>query len=170
MTQALADRAVRTVHPAVFVFLNVPFGAMSGYLGVTIAYLLSQAGVSAEAIAGVVALGYVPHTWKFAWAPLVDTTLTRKAWYVIGALLTSVGLAAMGAVPADAASLAILGLVVLVGNVGNTFVCMASESLMAYATDESSKGRAGGWYQAGNLGGYGIGGGAALWLAPGPPR
>ena len=165
MTQALADREARTVHPAVFVFLNVPFGAMSGYLGVTIAYLLSRAGVSAEAIAGVVALGYVPHTWKFAWAPLVDTTLTRKAWYVIGALLTSVGLAAMGAVPVDAASLSLLSVVVLVGNVGNTFVCMGSEGLMAYATNESNKGRAGGWYQAGNLGGYGIGGGAALWLA-----
>ena len=27
------------------------------------------------------------------------------------------------------------------------------------------KGRAGGWYQAGNLGGQGIGGGAALWIA-----
>jgi PAT family beta-lactamase induction signal transducer AmpG len=170
MSASFAERGPRTAHPAVFVFLNVPFGAMSGYLGVTIAYLLSQAGVNAEEIAALVAIGYIPHTWKFAWAPLVDTTFTRKAWYLLGALLSSLGIAAMGAVPADAASLSILAAVVFVANVGNTFVCMGAESLMAYATDEALKGRAGGWYQAGNLGGYGVGGGAALWLAQDLPR
>jgi hypothetical protein len=36
---------------------------------------------------------------------------------------------------------------------------------MAYATPEEEKGRAGGWSQAGNLGGSGLGGGAGLWLA-----
>jgi MFS family permease len=170
MSTSLADGGGRTAHPAVFAFLNVPFGAMSGYLGVTIAYLLSQGGVSAAEIAALVAISYVPHTWKFAWAPLVDTTLTRKAWYLLGALLSSLGIAAMGAVPADAASLSLLAAVVLVANVGNTFVCMGAESLMAYATDEASKGRAAGWYQAGNLGGYGVGGGAALWLAQDLPQ
>jgi MFS family permease len=170
MSTSLADGRERTAHPAVFALLNVPFGAMSGYLGVTIAYLLSQGGVSTEEIAAVVAISYIPHTWKFAWAPLVDTTLTRKWWYVVGALLSAVGIAAMGAVPADAASISILAAVVFVANVGNTFVCMGAESLMAYATDEASKGRVGGWYQAGNLGGYGVGGGAALWLAQDLPQ
>jgi hypothetical protein len=42
---------------------------------------------------------------------------------------------------------------------------MAAENLMAHSTDHREKGRAGGWYQAGNLGGAGIGGGAALWIA-----
>ena len=170
MSTSLADGGARTAHPAVFALLNVPFGAMSGYLGVTIAYLLSQGGVNAADIAAVVAVGYIPHTWKFAWAPLVDTTLTRKWWYVIGALLSALGMAAMGAVPADAASLSILAAVVFVANVGNTFVCMGAESLMAYATGEASKGRVAGWYQAGNLGGYGVGGGAALWLAQDLPQ
>jgi MFS family permease len=36
---------------------------------------------------------------------------------------------------------------------------------MAHATSPEEKGRAGGWSQAGNLGGSGLGGGAALWLA-----
>ncbi len=42
---------------------------------------------------------------------------------------------------------------------------MAADSLMAYATPDEEKGRAGGWSQAGNLGGSGLGGGAGLWLA-----
>jgi MFS transporter, PAT family, beta-lactamase induction signal transducer AmpG len=42
---------------------------------------------------------------------------------------------------------------------------MSVESLMAYATAAGAKGRAGGWLQAGNLGGGGLGGGAGLWMA-----
>jgi len=37
--------------------------------------------------------------------------------------------------------------------------------LMAHTVGEEAKGRAAGWYQAGNLGGTGIGGGAGVWLA-----
>ena len=36
---------------------------------------------------------------------------------------------------------------------------------MAHSTTEEEKGRAGGWFQAGNLGGGGLGGGAGLWIA-----
>jgi MFS family permease len=36
---------------------------------------------------------------------------------------------------------------------------------LAHGTSETEKGRAGGWSQAGNLGGTGIGGGLGLWLA-----
>jgi MFS family permease len=42
---------------------------------------------------------------------------------------------------------------------------MATESLVAHDIPENLKGRAGGWLQAGNLGGLGLGGGAGLWLA-----
>ncbi len=54
---------------------------------------------------------------------------------------------------------------VLVSNVAVTFLAMASESLMIYNTPPELHGRAGGWFQAGNLGGNGLGGGAGLWLA-----
>jgi hypothetical protein len=42
---------------------------------------------------------------------------------------------------------------------------MSVESLMAYGTRAEEHGRAGGWFQAGNLGGQGLGGGGALWVA-----
>jgi MFS family permease len=159
----------RSPHPAVFLLLNVPFGALSGYIAVTIAYLLGQESVSAEAIATLVAVSVVPNTWKFAWAPLADTTLSRKAWYTIGTLATAMGCVAMGAVPATAAGLPLLTTLVFVVSLVNTFTSIAADGLIAYATEEAVKGRAGGWYQAGNLGGYGIGGGLALWLAQSLP-
>jgi len=159
----------RGTHPGVFLLLNLPFGALSGYIAVTIAYLLGQQGVSAEAIATLVAVSVLPNTWKFAWAPLADTTLSRKAWYMLGTLTTAIGCVAMGGVPATAAGLPLLTIIVFVVSLANTFVSIAADGLIAYATEEAVKGRAGGWYQAGNLGGYGIGGGIALWLAQSLP-
>jgi MFS family permease len=149
--------------------LIVPFGTVSGYVTVAVAYLLVHAGVSVGQTAALVALSYVPHTWKFLWAPIADTTLTRKRWYVIAAVVSAVGLAAIGAIPATTTGLALLSVVVVVANVGVTFLGMSVESLMAYGTPPEFKGRAGGWFQAGNLGGSGIGGGAGLWLAQNLP-
>jgi MFS transporter, PAT family, beta-lactamase induction signal transducer AmpG len=155
----------RHAHPSVFMFLIVPFGAMSGYLAVAIAYLLAHSGIGVEQIAAIIAFGVAPHAWKFAWAPVVDMTLSRKAWYVIGSVSTALGIFATGVVPAAEGNLALLSTIVLVSNVGATLLGMATESLMAYATLEHEKGRAAGWFQAGNLGGSGVGGGLGLWLA-----
>ena len=154
----------RHAHPIVFLFLIIPFGMISGYLSVTLAYVLSQAGVSTGLIAGVIAAGYIPHSWKFLWAPIADTTLSRKTWYLLAAAVSMAGVFAMGAVPATEASLPLLTAVVLVSNLAVTFLAMSVESFMAHGTHDGEKGRAGGWFQAGNLGGQGVGGGAGLWM------
>ena len=146
-------------------FLIVPFGAMGGYLSIAIGYQLTQAGVSVEQVAELIAFSYIPQTWKFLWAPVADTTLSRKRWYVLAGLVSAVGIFVTGAVPANERSLPLLYAAVLVSNVAVTFLAMASESLMIYSTPPELHGRAGGWFQAGNLGGNGLGGGAGLWLA-----
>jgi MFS family permease len=156
---------MRKAHPVVFGILIVPFGVLGGYLSVAVAFMLKEAGISVEQIGALIAFGLVPHVWKFAWAPIADTTLSRKAWYWIGAVVVAAGVYATGALPATQAGLKMLYAVVLISNIGSTFLGMAAESLLAYGTDEHEKGRAGGWYQAGNLGGAGIGGGLGLWLA-----
>jgi MFS family permease len=152
-------------HPIVFMFLIIPFGLVSGYVAVSLAYLLSKAGISVERVAVLVAASILPHTWKFAWAPLVDSVLTRKGWYVLACALSGAGIWVTGAIPLNAASLSTLTMVVLLTNFAVTFLGMATDSLMAYGTPPELKGRAGGWFQAGNLGGSGLGGGAGLWLA-----
>lgn len=148
-----------------FLVLYLPFGIPGGYVIVTLAYLLSQAGLHVTQIATLVALMYVPQTWKVAWAPIVDTTLTLRLWYVIATMLS--GLCMLGAtfVPARSEQLWLLDVLVLLMSVAYSISGMATESLMAHSTAEHQKGRAGGWSQAGNLGGQGLGGGAGLWLA-----
>ncbi len=138
---------------------------MGGYLSVAIGYQLTQAGVSVEDVAALVAFSYLPQTWKFLWAPIADTTLSRKTWYLLASAISALGIFVTGAIPADEKSLPLLYAAVLVSNVAVTFLAMASESLMIYNAPPELHGRAGGWFQAGNLGGNGIGGGAGLWLA-----
>jgi len=156
---------MRRTHPSVFLFLIVPFGAMGGYLSVAIGYQLTQAGVGVEEVAALIAASFIPQTWKFLWAPVADTTLSRKTWYLLAGAVSALGIFVTGAVPADAASLPLLYAAVLISNVASTFLAMATESLMVYNTPPELQGRAGGWFQAGNLGGNGLGGGAGLWLA-----
>ena len=155
--------AART-SPVVFLVLILPFGVMSGYLSVAVAWELSHAGLSVEEVAALVAASFIPHTWKFLWAPAADTTLRRKTWYLWAGAVSAVGIWATGAVPASASYLPLLYAVVLVSNFAVTFLAMSVESMMAYGTPPEQQGRAAGWFQAGNLGGFGLGGGAGLWM------
>src|SRR5262252_6124580 len=150
--------------PIALLVLIVPFGVMSGYLSVALAWELSHAGLSVEEIAGLVAASFIPHTWKFLWAPAADTTLPRKTWYLLASAVSAVGVWATGAVPASQNYLPLLYAVVLISNFAVTFLAMSVESLMAYGTPPVQHGRAAGWFQAGNLGGFGLGGGAGLWM------
>jgi len=144
--------------------LIIPFGVVSGYVSVTLAFQLKQAGASVSQIAALVALGLLPQTWKFFWAPIVDLTLTQKRWYILSVILCAVGIAAMGCFPATRTGLAVLSAVVFLTNLASTLLGMSVESLLAYSTPDELKGHASGWFQAGNLGGSGIGGGLGLLL------
>lgn len=155
----------RAPHPWVFSVLIVPFGALGGYFGVTLSYVLSHAGVSVAQVAGIVALAVFPHTVKFLWAPVADTTLNRRGWYAIAALTTALGIAAAALLPATRPGIAALGAVVFLASLATTVLGMSVEGLIAYDTPQDERGRVSGWFQAGILGGAGIGGGAALWLS-----
>lgn len=154
----------KPAHPSIFLILILPFGMISGFLTVAVGYMLAQAGVSVEKIALIIAASYGPHIWKPAWAPIADTTLSRKAWYVIGACVTGAGIWAISMF-VERGDLNMLTTVIIAANVAVTLLGMSVESFMAYDTPENEKGRAAGWFQAGNLGGVGLGGGVGLWLA-----
>ena len=153
------------VHPFLFTILIAPMGIMSGYVSVTLGFLLSKSGISVEKIAALVAATLLPHILKFIWAPLVDTTLSFKKWYWSASIISSAGIIAMGILPLKESSLPHLTMIVFLSNFAVTFLCMATEGLMAYDVPEELKGRAGGFFQAGNLGGAGLGGGVGLILA-----
>ena len=145
--------------------LFLPFGATAGFVSVTIGYIARQQGLGDAAIAGLVAINTLPHTFKFLWAPIPDALLTRRAWYLIANLTSTVTLIALGFVPVASESLPLLRALIVTNSVAITFLGMAVEGLLGHVVSESERGSAAGWLQAGNLGGAGIGGGVALVLA-----
>lgn len=156
---------VRSPHPFLFTLLIIPFGAVGGFVGVVLAFLATRRGLTVEEGASLIAIGMLPHAWKFFWAPVADMTFSRKGWYVVSNALCALGVLLMAAIPLGPENLRLLQVVIFVTNLASTVVGMAVEGLMAHATVPEERGRVGGWFQAGNLGGNGIGGGLGLWLA-----
>ena len=155
----------RSAHPVLFLFMFVPMGISNGYVTVTLGFLLAGAGVGVDAIAVLGNWALFPQVLKVLAGPLVDATLTNKSWYLLAAVITGLLIAATGFVPAAASNLALITVLVFVISVASAFSALAADSIMAHATTPEQKGRAGGWSQAGNLGGSAIGGGLGLWLA-----
>lgn len=164
-TQTQVDASHRPVHPAVFTILILPFGIMGGYVTVTLAWLYAKEGISVEKIAALVAAILIPQIFRFIWSPLLDSTLSLKKWYLIANIVSAFGILATGIPPIKESSLPLLTFIVIFSNFTATFLSMATEGLMAHDVPDELRGRAAGFYQAGNLGGAGLGGGAGLWLA-----
>jgi MFS family permease len=74
-------------------------------------------------------------------------------------------MAATAFIPISRANFGWIELLAFGFSLASTLTTIAGSSLLAHGTHETEKGRAGGWSQAGNLGGTGIGGGLGLWLA-----
>jgi hypothetical protein len=144
--------------------LIMPFGATAGFATVVLAFLATRVGLSVTQGASLVALNMFPHVWKFLWAPVADRTLTRKQWYLLSSVVCAAGMFVMATLPLGQATIHLMSGIVLLTSVAATFQGFAVESLVAYLTPPQERGRVSGWFQAGNLGGAGIGGGAGLWL------
>jgi MFS family permease len=152
-------------YPIIFAILFAPFGISSGYVGVTLGFLLARAGLPTAVIATLIAMSVFPQTWKVLWAPLVDTVGNPKLWYGLGTASVGATMLAMSVLPMTRAEVPLLTGLIVLSSVASTFVSMSTEIFMANQTPPELRGRASGWSQAGNLGGYGIGGGIGLLIA-----
>jgi MFS transporter, PAT family, beta-lactamase induction signal transducer AmpG len=155
----------RRVRPWIWAILNLPFGATSGFVSVMLGFILKQQGMGDDVIAGLVALNLLPHTWKVIWAPIADSTLTRKRWYIVANLISTATILWLAFVPITRGNLGLIEILVFTNSTAITLVGMAVEGLMAHATPPEERGRAAGWFQVGNVGGAGVGGGLGLLIA-----
>ncbi len=154
----------RRSNPITYLFLLLPYGISNGFCTITLPYALVQHGFSVAAVASVVALGLSPNVWRFVGAPVVDLTLSLRSWYLIGLAACVASLIGVGAMTLRPETAVMLTLVVFVSQVGANLVVIPVGGFIAHTVREEEKGRAAGWYQAGNLGGTGIGGGIGVWI------
>jgi MFS family permease len=158
------DETRAAPHPIVYTVLIAPFGATFGFVSVALAFLATRHGLTVQQGAELIAVGLFPNVWKFFWAPVADTTLSRRRWYLLSCVLCAAGMLAMAAVPLGPATFHLMQGVILVTAVAATFLGFAVEAMVAHLTPPADRGRVSGWFQAGNLGGTGLGGGVGLWL------
>jgi MFS transporter, PAT family, beta-lactamase induction signal transducer AmpG len=151
--------------PFTFFFLVLPYGISSGFVSITLPFVLTRAGFSVAISASIVAIGVSANLWRFLWGPVADLTLTARRWYLIGLATAAGTLLLLGLIPFRQNEVGILIVMVFISQVASTLIVLPVGGLMAHTVAEEAKGRAAGWYQAGNLGGTGIGGGAGVWLA-----
>ena len=149
--------------PTTFFFLMLPQGISQGFVTVTLPFVLTKAGVSVATTAVIVAIGLSANVWRFLWGPIVDLTLSLRRWYIIGLVAAVVSLMLLGLMPPQPGAL--FTSLVFTSQVAATFTLIPLGGMMAHTVSDGEKGRASGWYQAGGFSGWGIGGGAGVWLA-----
>jgi PAT family beta-lactamase induction signal transducer AmpG len=148
-----------------FFFLIFPTGISQGFITIALPWVLKQHGFSVAAIAGIVALGLSANLWRFLWGPVVDMTLSLRKWYWISFAASSITLMLLCYIPYEIRHSGLLTITLFISQVAATFLMMPTTAYMAKCVPTNRKGSAGGWYQAGNLAGTGLGGGVGLWLA-----
>lgn len=167
---APVDDARRPPHPLAYTLLIVPFGATSGFVTVALAFLATKVGLTVQQGATLIAFSMFPNVWKFFWAPVADKTLTRKRWYLISIAVSALGVFGMATVPLGPATMTPMIALIVLTSIASTFTGFAVESMVAHLTPPADRGSVSGWFQAGNLGGSGLGGGLGLYLLENLPH
>jgi MFS transporter, PAT family, beta-lactamase induction signal transducer AmpG len=169
LTEHVEGEEQRWTRPWLYLFLELPFGAAIGFLMIAVPFRLSAAGVPLGEIATVSAVGFMPHALKIFWVPVIDIVGHRKLWY-LGMVGVTAALLAAGALISDPARhIALLTVMVTALQAAAATTSAALNALIAMTTHPDQKGKAGGFYMAGNVGGTGILGALALWVSTGLP-
>ena len=159
-----SPQPLRPPLPIVWTVLYLPFGVLGGVVGVALTFLATRHGLSVSEGAWLGAASLMVNWMKWSWAPIVDVTLSPKRWYVLSTALSGLGVAAMAAIPLGPSTLNLLLVIIALASLVNSVVGMSVEALMAHVTPPEERGRVSAWFQAGNLGGAGLGGGLGLFL------
>ena len=154
----------RYTAPFLFGVIELPFSAAVGLLQLAVPYWLSHQGLSIAQIGAVSAVGFLPHAWKFAWMPLLDTGLRRRTWFFIATSIVAVFLGAVVLFPDPAHHLGTYTLLIVGAQVGAATTSSSVDALMALTADPAQHGRAAGFKMAGNVGGISILGALLIWL------
>jgi PAT family beta-lactamase induction signal transducer AmpG len=151
--------------PPLFGVLFVPAGMSQGFVSVVLGYILSQHGVGVAEIAALVGLRLLPETWSFLAGPVIDACLSGVRWYliaIVGLVLCFVGFAFY---PLEAGNSLLLAMLCLSSGITAVLSTSAAAAVLPLTTTDAVRGACAGWRQTGFLGGIGLGGGGALWLA-----
>jgi PAT family beta-lactamase induction signal transducer AmpG len=150
--------------PFAFFFLHTATVWPIGVVSLALANNLVRAGVSVRQVAAIVAATTLAFTFEFVWAPLVDSSLTRKVWYAIGAVIMCACLVAIFTIPWKETAVQTLILLAFASCTGASIAAVAVKGIMAYDVQPERMGAASGFYTAGGTFGKTVAGAGTLLL------
>jgi PAT family beta-lactamase induction signal transducer AmpG len=153
------------IKPHYVFFMAFASGSSQGFCSVAMPFLLAKHGFSVAAIGSMIAIAVSANLLRFVWGPLVDLSFSLKKWYWFSIFAMCASLLLVCNLPFTVEGKTVLTIALLVSQIAATLVMLPISGFMAHSIPHHLKGSAGGWYQAGNLGGTGFGGGVGLWVA-----
>jgi hypothetical protein len=135
-----------------------------GVIGLALASSLVKAGVAVQHAAVIIAASNLAFTLEFAWAPIVDSSLTRRLWYLVGAASMCISLAWLLIAPWNAAAVPLMTTLAFASSSGAAIAAVAVKGIMAYDVPTARLGSASGFYAAGGTFAKAVGGAGTLWL------
>jgi hypothetical protein len=149
--------------PWVFSLLILPLGMIVGFNFTPLPFLLANAGVPVDRIAGINSIVNLPGVLGLILAPIVDIKLRRRTWLAIGIFGTAV--AACIYFPLVGAShVALMAALIFAGGMVTFLVVAACGGLMVRMLSSTDQSKAAAWTQVGVLGGGALSGAIVLWL------
>jgi PAT family beta-lactamase induction signal transducer AmpG len=155
--------AEKRVPPWLFALTGMPYGVVGSFTGVIMPYLASRADIDTEKIGWLVTLLFLPPILQFLYAPVVDFGPQRKHWLIIVTLLGAGCLfgAFQMSLPDNLTPFLMFAFAaqMISGLVGS-----CNGGLMATVVSDADRGKAGAWYNVGNLSGGGIAASVAVYM------
>lgn len=153
----------RTPPPWLFAFTGMPYGVVGAFTGVVMPYLARRAGIELSDIGWFVTLLFVPTFFQFLYAPVVDFGPRRKHWLVLVTVLGAGCLFGASQMPLPGSLVPFLALA-FAGQLVAGLIGSCNGGLMATMMTDAQRGKAGAWYNVGNLSGGGIAAAVAVYM------
>lgn len=153
----------RVTPPWLFALTGMPYGVVGSFTGVVMPYLASRAGLKLADIGWFVTLLFVPTFFQFLYSPIVDFGPRRKEWLVIVAVIGAGCLFGACQMSLPDHLVPFLGLA-FAGQTIAGLVGSCNGGLMATTMSDAQRGKAGAWYNVGNLSGGGIAAAVAVYM------
>jgi PAT family beta-lactamase induction signal transducer AmpG len=120
-----------TIRPVVFFFLVLPYGISSGFVSITLPFVLTRAGFWVATAVSIVAIGVSANLWRFLWRPVADLTLTARRWCLLGLSAAALTLFLLGLFPLNTNTTAMFMPIVFVSQVAFRPLCPAQDQCRA---------------------------------------
>jgi len=149
--------------PWLFALTGTPYGVVGAFTGVVMPFLARQSGSSVDDIGWFVTLMFLPPVLQFLYAPVIDFGPRRKHWLLIVACIGGAALTGAMAMPLPDQLVPFLALTFIAQMISG-LVGSCNGGLMATLITDDKRGRAGAWYNIGNLCGGGISAALGVYL------